>query len=100
MLNILIPLGVQSMFFESSDYPFPKPLVEIHGKPMIEHVIDNMSSITDEKRFIFILREEDCSKYHLDSTLRLLVGGGDPVIIKLHHPTKGAPCSALLAVDH
>jgi dTDP-glucose pyrophosphorylase len=96
MLNILIPLGASSQFFEGT--PYPKPLVEIDGKPMIQHVIENLSSISEEKRFIFILREEDCSRYHLDTTIRLLAGE-DVIIIKLQRETKGAACSALLAVN-
>jgi dTDP-glucose pyrophosphorylase len=99
MLNILVPLSVQSMFFEGSDYPFPKPLIEIDGKPMIQHLLENLSSIGGDKRFIFVLRDEDCSRYHLDSTVRLLAGA-DSVIIRLLNQTKGAACSALLAIDH
>lgn len=99
MLNIVIPLGAQSIYFESSDHPFPKPLVEIDGKPMIQHVIDNLSTIREEKRFIFILRADDCTKYHLDSTVRLLAGE-DSVIIRLFKATKGAACSVMLAIDH
>jgi NDP-sugar pyrophosphorylase family protein len=99
MLNILVPLSVQSMFFESSDYPFPKPLIEIDGKPMIQHLVENLSTIAGNKRFIFVLRDEDCSRYHLDSTVRLLAGD-DSIIIRLLNQTKGAACSALLAIDH
>ena len=98
MLNIVIPLGVQSMFFEGADYPFPIPFVEILGKPMIQNVIANLTTLEAEKRFIFILREEDCSRYHLDSTVRLLTGP-DSVIIKLMAPTMGAACSVMLAVE-
>jgi NDP-sugar pyrophosphorylase family protein len=99
MLNILIPLGAQSMFFEQSEHPYPKPLVEIKGRPMIQHVIENLSRIQGPRRFIFILREEDCSRHHLDSTVRLLAGE-ESLIIRMAHPTKGAACSALLAIDH
>lgn len=99
MLNILLPLGAQSVFFESADYPFPKPLAEVNGLPMIQRVVENLSTISGEKRFIFILREEDCARYHLDSTVRLLAGN-NCIVIKLHHQTMGAACSALLAVDH
>ncbi|MTV39979.1 glycosyltransferase family 2 protein [Duganella radicis] len=99
MLNIIVPLSVPSMFFEGADFPFPKPLIEIAGKPMIQYLIENLGTITEEKRFIFILRDEDCSRYHLDSTVRLLAGG-DTVIIRLTHPTQGAACSALLAIDY
>jgi dTDP-glucose pyrophosphorylase len=98
MLNILIPLGISSKFFEGIDYQYPKPLVEINGKPMIQHVIENLTSISTEKRFIFILREEDCTKHNLDSTIRLLTSE-DVIIIKLQNETKGAACSALLAID-
>lgn len=99
MLNILVPLGAQSMFFNTPDYPFPKPLIEINGKPMIQHVIDNLSTIAEEKRFIFILRDEDCTRYHLDSTIRLLAGA-DCLIVRTLSSAKGAACSALLAVEH
>lgn len=98
MLNILIPLGSASKFFEGATYPYPMPLIEISGVPMIQHVIENLSKINDEKRFIFILREDDCTRHHLDSTTRLLAGE-DAVIVKLQRETKGAVCSALLAID-
>jgi NDP-sugar pyrophosphorylase family protein len=99
MLNILIPLGSHTNFSESEEYPYPKPLVEISGKPMIQKVIENLSKIKGEKRFIFILREDDCRRFHLDTTVRLLAGK-DAIVIKLQSETKGAVCSALLAVDY
>jgi len=99
VLNILIPLGSHANFSENAEYPYPKPLVEIAGKPMIQKVIENLSQISGEKRFIFILREEDCRRFHLDTTVRLLVGD-DAIVIKLQSKTKGAVCSALLAVDY
>jgi len=99
MLNILVPLGSQSVFFETAEFPFPKPLAEVAGQPMIQRVIENLSHIRDPKRFIFVLRQEDCMRHHLDSTVRLLAGP-DCVILKLMQATQGAACSALLAVDH
>lgn len=98
MLNILIPLGAQSAFFEQADYPYPKPLAEILGKPMIQHVVENLQSLTIEKRFIFVLRDEDCTRHHLDSTVRLLAGD-DCQIFRTSQPTRGAACSALLAIN-
>jgi len=99
LLNILIPLGAHSPFFEGAEYPYPKPLVEIGGKLMIQHVIENLQQIEEKKRFIFVLREEDCHRFHLDSTVRLLAGP-DAVVIRLQHETKGAVCSVMLAVDY
>ena len=99
MLNILIPLGSHTNLSESAEYAYPKPLVEIGGKPMIQKVIENLSQIIGLKRYIFILREDDCRRFHLDTTVRLLVGD-DAIVIKLQSETKGAVCSALLAVDY
>jgi dTDP-glucose pyrophosphorylase len=98
MLNILIPIGSTSQFFDSSVYFYPKPLIDILGKPMIQHVVENLMQIGCPKRFIFIVRDEDCVRYHLDSTLRLLVK--DKIeILRIQRETKGAACSALLATE-
>lgn len=99
MLNILIPLAGPTPFFDSSEYPFPKPLIEIRGIPMIEHLIANLKSIEAEKRFIFLLRDDDCSRFHLDETVRLLAGE-DSIILRVKGETKGAVCSSLLAIDY
>lgn len=98
MLNILIPIGSKSQFFESSNYIYPVPLIEISGKPMIQHVVENLLAIDLKKRFIFVVRDDDCARYHLDSTLRLLVKD-EIEIVKIQRETKGAACSALLATE-
>ena len=99
MLNVLLPMGGQSPFFEGADHPFPKPLVEFLGKPMIQHVVENLGAIKGGVRFIFVLLDEECRKFHLESTVRLLAGP-EAVILKLHNSTQGAACSALLAIEH
>ena len=72
MINILIPLAGSNQFFNESEYPYPKPLIEINGKTMIEQVINNFNNIKKEKQFIFIVNSDDCKKYHLDNVLNLL----------------------------
>lgn len=99
MINILIPLAGKNQFFSENEYPFPKPLIEFNGKTMIEHVIDNFLSIEKEKQFIFIVNEEDCKKYHLDNVLNILTSHTCK-IIKLTNDTKGAACSAMMAVEY
>lgn len=99
MLNILIPLAGKTPFFDIKDYPFPKALIEFRGKLMIEHLIENLSSIHGEKRLIFLLRDEDCARFHLDETIRLLTAPGT-ILIRVSGETKGAVCSSLLAIDH
>lgn len=98
MLNILIPMGGISDF-DSEEYRYPKPLIEIHGKPLIELVVSCLEQIKIEKRFIFIVNTTDCQKYHLDNVLRLITNDCG-VVIQLEKETAGAACSALMAIDY
>jgi dTDP-glucose pyrophosphorylase len=97
-MNLVIPIASSSKFFNTEEYGYPKPLIEILGRPMIELVIENLTKDVQYKKIIFILRQEDCEKYHLDNTLKLLCPH-PPEIIKLQGETQGALCSVLLAVD-
>lgn len=98
-LNILVPMAGESPFFNLPDYHFPKPLVEINGRAMIEIVIENLSRIPGKKRFTFVVREEDCLKFHLDKVLNLLTNN-QCVVIRQQQDTRGAVCSSLLAVEY
>ena len=39
---------------------------------MIETVLKNPQSINLKKQIIFIVKEDDCIKFHLDNTLKIL----------------------------
>ena len=99
MINILIPMAAKNQFFPESEYPYPRFLIEFNGKTMIEHVLNNLSKIADEVQFIFIINEDDCKKFHLDNILGLLTNH-TCTIIKINRETRGAACSALLAIEH
>lgn len=97
-INILIPLAGTNPLFPISDFPFSKPLVEIDGKPIIQLAIENLQTIDREIHFIFLVKVEDCKKYFLDQVLRILTDNRS-TIVKIENNTKGAACSALLAID-
>lgn len=97
-MKILIPIAGKSSFFDDKNSPFSKPLIEIKGKSMIEHVIKNLSSIKGDLDFIFVVNSEDCKKFHLHNILRLL--SKDCEVIKINGETKGALCSVLLGIEH
>lgn len=99
MINVLLPMAGSSDYFDRRLYPYPLPLIEVSGRPMIERVIDNLSEIGDECRFLFVVKGEDCRRFHLDSTLMLLAPRGSEVI-QLQGETKGALCSSLIAISH
>jgi dTDP-glucose pyrophosphorylase len=98
MLNILIPM-MGGSFFEGGEYQYPKPLIEVDSRPLIEHVITCLQSIKQEKRFIFIINVADAQKYHLDSVLQLITPE-NTIVLQIARETKGAACSALLAIEH
>jgi dTDP-glucose pyrophosphorylase len=98
-MNLVIPIASNSKFFNLEDYGYPKPLIEIMGKPMIQHVIENVIQGIEFKKIIFIVRQDECLKYHIDNTLNLL-SPIKPIIIRLRADTQGALCSVLLAIEH
>lgn len=99
MINILIPMAGKSQYFSESEYPFPKPLIEIGQKTVIERVMQNLSSVGPKVQFTFVLSNADCRKFHLDSTLNIITDH-QCKIIRLDNETKGAACSALMAIAH
>ncbi|MBW1423673.1 sugar phosphate nucleotidyltransferase, partial [Campylobacter jejuni] len=50
------------------------------------------------KRFIFILKEEDVKRYHLDDAINVLTNNQSKIII-LKNETQGMVCSVLMAID-
>lgn len=97
-INILIPLAGQNALFSITDYPFSKPLIEIEGKSIIQMTIENLKSIDKDIHFIFLVRVEDCKKFYFDQVLRI-ISDNKCSIIKIENETKGALCSALLAIE-
>ena len=52
-LNIVVPMAGKGSRFQEAGYTFPKPLIDINGKTMIEVVVNNLKPKVDYK-FIFI----------------------------------------------
>ena len=78
--------------YERAGYNFPKFLVDIAGKPMIQWVVEN---INVEGKYIFILKKSDFEKYNLKYMFQLLVK--DFEIILLNEETDGAARTVLKA---
>jgi NDP-sugar pyrophosphorylase family protein len=98
-MNILIPIAGEDKFFSSDEYFFPKPLIEITGTPMIELCVRNLKRQFPDAHFIFVVQSDHCSRFSLDGMLQILTDGHCS-IVRLDRPTKGALCSALMAIDH
>ena len=95
MINVLLPSMGTSAFFK--DAYFPKPLTEIKGKTMLEMVVDDYKSL-NPKNYVFVFSDEDCKKFHLDSSAKILTPASR--VIKLSNQTAGALCTCLMAVEY
>jgi len=91
-MNVLIPMAGAGSRFAAAGYTFPKPLIDVNNKPMIQVVVDNLNV---EAHFIFICQKEHYEKYNLKSVLNLISPECD--IVQVDGLTEGAACTTLLA---
>jgi dTDP-glucose pyrophosphorylase len=93
-MNILIPMAGAGSRFEKAGYTFPKPLIEVNGKPMIQTVVENLNIDAD---YIFIVQKLHREKYNLDTVLNLIAPNCK--IYEVDGITEGAACTTLIAKD-
>jgi beta-phosphoglucomutase-like phosphatase (HAD superfamily)/dTDP-glucose pyrophosphorylase len=94
-LNVLIPMAGAGSRFEAAGYTFPKPLIDINGKPMIQTIVENLNI---EANYIFVVRKEHREKYSLDILLNLVAPNCK--IVEVNTITEGAACTTLLAKNY
>lgn len=93
-MNVLIPMAGAGSRFEKAGYTFPKPLIDVKGKPMIQTVVDNLGV---DANFIFVVRRDHREKYNLDNVLSLIAPNCK--IVETDGITEGAACTTLLAEE-
>jgi NDP-sugar pyrophosphorylase family protein len=96
-MKILIPMAGEGSRFAKEGYTFPKPLIDVAGKPMIQSVVENLDFDCD---YIFLVRKEHIEKYSgiLDTLDRITNGRFEYVAVD--GLTEGAACTALLAEEY
>ncbi|WP_269622121.1 HAD hydrolase-like protein [Prochlorococcus marinus] len=93
-LNILIPMAGEGSRFSNAGYTFPKPLIEVNNKPMIQIVTENLAI---NGQFTYIVKEDHYKKYNLNYLMELISPGCN--IVQVKEKTEGAACTTLLAKD-
>lgn len=93
-MNVLIPMAGAGSRFANAGYTFPKPLIEVNGKPMIQVVVENLNI---EANYTFIVQKEHYEKYSLQYLLNLIAPNCN--IVQVDGLTEGAACTALLAKE-
>lgn len=94
-LTVLIPMAGAGSRFESAGYTFPKPLIEIFGKPMIQMVVENLNI---DAKFVYIVQKSHFVKFNLESMLNIITPNCE--IVKVEDITEGAACTTLLAKEY
>ena len=94
-LNVLIPMAGAGSRFAKAGYTFPKPLIDVRGKPMIQVVVENLNI---DANYIYVVQKEHREQYNLDTLLNLITPGCK--IVETDGLTEGAACTALLAKEY
>jgi len=94
-MNILIPMAGRGSRFEQAGYTFPKPLIDVNGKPMIQVIAENLNV---DATFIYVVQKEHREKYNLDTLLKLITPNCK--IVEVDTVTEGAACTTLLAKEY
>jgi len=93
-MNVLIPMAGAGTRFQQAGYTFPKPLIDVEGKPMIQVVVDNLNI---DATYIYVVQKEHRLKYNLDTLLNLITPNCK--IVEVDGITEGAACTTLLAKE-
>jgi len=95
IINIVVPMAGKGTTFTEAGYAFPKPLIDINGKTMIEIVVRNLRPVLPH-RFIFICMREHYEKYDLHNILKNATNNQFEVVL-VGGQTQGAACTVMLA---
>ena len=94
-MNIVIPAAGAGSRFKNAGYTFPKPLIDVKGKPMIQVVVENLNI---EGNYTYIVQREHHEKYNLKYLLNMITPNCN--IIVIDGITEGAACTTLLAKEY
>jgi HAD superfamily hydrolase (TIGR01509 family) len=94
-MNVIIPMAGAGSRFEKAGYTFPKPLIDVRGKPMIQWVVDNLNV---DAKYIFIVQKGHYEQYNLKDTINNFCPNNK--IIQIEGVTEGAAITTLLAKEY
>ncbi len=90
-MQIIIPMAGLGERFSREGYQTPKPLLEIHGKPAIEHIVGLFPGDHD---FVFICNDKHLKETEIEKVLKRIKPTAKIVAINQH---KLGPVNSLLA---
>jgi NDP-sugar pyrophosphorylase family protein len=96
MINIVLPIAGRGQRFRDAGFDVPKPLIPVHGVPMIDLVIANVRPVRPY-RFVIVALDEHLRTRELRATLDRAAPGA--TVVPVSQTTEGAACTVLLARD-
>lgn len=99
MLTVIVLMSGSDAPFQEAGYAYPKNLIEISGVPLVQRVIEGLSSIDGpDTRIVCVIPKAENRRHHTGRVIELLRPGTR--IVEVNAATGGAACTALLAVEH
>ena len=97
-MNIVIPMAGAGSRFKRAGYTTPKPLLQAHGKTLLEWSVDSLP-IDLAQRLIFIGLEEHRTAFDLENSIRTIYRDREPTFLWLPGTTRGQAETVWLARD-
>jgi hypothetical protein len=88
-LNVIVPIGGVGSRFAREGYRFPKPLINIVGRPMILWMIDNLSLRPGDTLWMAVNEEVD-NNFRIGQLVTKTFPNIDFRLLRLRYQTKGA----------
>lgn len=95
IMNIIIPIGGLGERFKFDGYRYPKPLINILGNSMINHIIDNLHLSSNDN--LIIIYNKELNNYNFDNLLKS--NYDNLTLIELKKQTEGAAETVLLGLQ-
>lgn len=89
-MNVIIPMAGLGTRFPKEKFSLPKPLIDVHGQPMIQRAVESLGI---PGQYHFVIRRDNFSE-----TIKEVISQftRHPRFIEIDHVTEGPACSALL----
>lgn len=94
-IKVLIPMSGEGRRFINYGYTTPKPLIEVDGKPIIQHIVNQFDPENDE--FIFICNEKHFKETNIKNILLSICKNSKIHVIPGH---KLGPVHTVLAIQN
>lgn len=69
-LHLIMPMGGKGSRFSKYGYEFPKPLLEIKGKPFFYWATQSIAKFVDVEDITFVALQEHVTNYEIDKKIR------------------------------